>query len=335
MKVTALGVNSAFATGKYHDSLTVEDLNDFVESLGKKNHVYAAGALKQLFTDFAKSRQKKLYDPKWQSNFLLEFDSPGKISGDIYRFVIDCGGDIRHSLARSLLKYGQVDTWYISHPHADHIGGVEGAALSTFFNPYFVAAKQEWIKKGNDIMENAGTMPNAAKPNLIGDRTVIDELWRATAPGLETLQGVMSVKISTYFNVKHMENNVKYRIKDGDRTWTYYTVVSTHVVTGAKMMPSYGLMFECSDGQKVYFPTDTQFMAPPQIETFYRRADVVYQDCETTTFRSSVHANIIDLKTLAPEIRKKLKLYHYDEEPTPEDAAQFGGVLRTGDVHVY
>ena len=334
MRVIGLGVNSAFAVGKYHEAITIDDMNTFIDTIGPSIESLSKEKLKVLSDEFFSLRRRTFYDPKWQSNFLLEFDTPGKVNSEVYRFMIDCGGDIRHSLARRGLKYGQLDTWYISHPHADHIGGVEGVALSTFFNPFYVAAKQKWIEAGNDVMENSSTIPNAAKPNLCGDKTVLDELWRASAPGLETLQGVMNVKMSTYFNVKYMENNTKYRIKDGDRTWTYYTVVSTHVVSGAKMMPSYGLMFESSDGKRVYFPTDTQFMAPPQIETFYRRADVVYQDCETTAFRSSVHANIVDLKTLAPEIKKKLWLYHYDEEPKIEDG-EFAGILRTGDVHTY
>jgi len=95
MKITALGVNSAFAIG---------------------------------------SSKNGLYDPKFQSNFLIEFPQE---NGDTYKFVLDFGGDIRHSLAMAGLKVGDIDGWYSSHPHADHIGGVEAIALSTIFNPYY------------------------------------------------------------------------------------------------------------------------------------------------------------------------------------------------------
>ena len=73
-------------------------------------------------------------------------------------------------------------------------------------------------------------------------------------------------------------------------------------------------------------------MAPPQLEIFYKKADVVYQDCETTPFRSNVHPNIEDLKELTPEIKEKLYLYHYQDTP---DSEGFKGVLETGQVHEY
>ncbi len=52
-----------------------------------------------------------------QSNMILEDD--GKI------LLIDCGTDIRHSLHQQDLSYKDIDAVYISHLHADHIGGME------------------------------------------------------------------------------------------------------------------------------------------------------------------------------------------------------------------
>ena len=325
MKITALGVNSAFATGGYRDVIDLDRLNSLLD--------YETGL--HIDVDF-KSRVKELvtraYVPKWQSNFLIEFETKGKVKDNIYRLVIDFGGDIRHSLANAGLKLSDIDGWYCSHPHADHVGGIEGIALSTFFNPFYVTGKKDWCDTHN-LFDCANELPQEYKPDLFAHRNVIDELWRAAAPGLETLQGVMDVKLETYFTVHQMIDNKLYSMKDGDRTWKFYTIVSTHVVSGTKLMPSYGLMIEGSDGKKIYMPTDTQFMAPPQIETFYRRADVIYQDCETG-FRSGVHAYIDDLKTLAPDVKKKLYLYHFTEEPTVEKG-EFKGILKTGECHVY
>ncbi|CAA9435206.1 MAG: Ribonuclease Z, partial [uncultured Phycisphaerae bacterium] len=53
----------------------------------------------------------------YQSNMLLE-DS-GK------RLLIDCGGDARHAMAAAGYKAADVDALYVSHLHADHIGGIE------------------------------------------------------------------------------------------------------------------------------------------------------------------------------------------------------------------
>ena len=44
------------------------------------------------------------------------------------RLLIDCGGDARHSTKALGLKPRDIDAVYISHLHADHIGGLEWLA---------------------------------------------------------------------------------------------------------------------------------------------------------------------------------------------------------------
>ncbi len=53
----------------------------------------------------------------YQSNMLVE--SPEGL------LLIDCGGDARHSLARQGWTALDITDIYISHLHADHIGGLE------------------------------------------------------------------------------------------------------------------------------------------------------------------------------------------------------------------
>lgn len=309
MKVTALGVHSAFAVGEVVSDTSVD----------------------------ASIHPWKLYKPKFQSNFLLEFqtEDPSKP----YRFVIDFGSDIRHSLMYSAgLKMGDIDAWYCSHPHADHVGGIEGIALSTFFNPFW-KGKNAWLEEvtpGKLHVVNAylkHKMPDKYKPELYAHEHVIEEIWQAARPGLNTLQGMMNVRLGTYFNVKSMDNDTIKRVKDGDRTWKFYTVNSTHVISGMGKMPSFGLRFECSDGQKIFFPTDTMFMVPENMRDIYLDSTVIYQDTETGP-KSGVHSHIDEIEKADPEIKKNLYLYHYNEEPQV-DESQYRGILRTGDVHVY
>jgi len=308
MKVTALGVHSAFAVG------------ESIEATGSVT-----------------GQTQKLYKPKFQSNFLLEFqtDDPKKP----YRFVIDFGSDIRHSLMYSAgLKMGDIDAWYCSHPHADHVGGIEGIALSTFFNPFW-KGKNAWLEEvtpGQLHVINAylkKKMPDKYKPELFAHEHVLEEIWQAARPGLNTLQGMRNVNLATYFKVQSMDDDTIKRIKDGDRTWKFYTVNSTHVISGMGKMPSFGLRFECSDGQVIFFPTDTMYMIPEGMETLYRTSDVVYQDAETGP-KSGVHSHIDDIEKSDKEIKRKLYLYHYSEEPKV-DESQYRGILRTGDVHNY
>lgn len=54
--------------------------------------------------------------------------------------------------------------------------------------------------------------------------------------------------------------------------------------------------------------------------------DAVYlthAHAETHEMRSHVHANISDLRTLPPEIKNKMWLYHYDKEVSAEGFAGF------------
>lgn len=302
MKVIALGVHSAFATGKYNPDGS--------------------------------------YFPRWHSNFLIEFETRGKIKDNVYRFIIDFGSDIRHSLAYFNLKLGDIDAWYCSHPHADHIGGVEGIALSTVFNPFWNKEKSEWLKSTaggmdtvSDRLFDNNPIPNNCKPSLWGQKPVLDELWQAGAPGLKTLQGVQEVSLDTFFEVHVMKSNVNYIFRDGKRIWEVDTVLSTHVLAGTTLMPSYGLRFRSSDGKNILFPTDTLWMMPPNMVGFYKRADIIYQDCETG-MKSGVHSHIDDIKKFDPDIKKKCFLYHYNEEPVI-DGTEFKGILKVGDIHEY
>lgn len=66
-----------------------------------------------------------------QSNMLLE--SNGK------RLLIDCGNRIQDMLEDhagiSKKELHQIDGVYISHVHADHVGGLEYLGFCTHFNP--------------------------------------------------------------------------------------------------------------------------------------------------------------------------------------------------------
>ncbi len=339
MRITCLGVNSAFATGKYEVSLPIDKLDDFVLSLEKSEDTDKETFLQKL-KEFANENSRISYNPKWQSNFLIEFDTPNKRDGKSpYRLILDFGGDLRHSLKAIGLSLKDIDGYYVSHPHADHIGGVEAIALSTFFNPYYTKQKTEWLDGefiADKIVNQRGNgrykVPAFAKPDLFGQKDVLGELWAAALPGLKTLQGVREVGLDTYFNVISLIPNQAFTFPDGNKKWDIYTMLAVHIVSGDDIMPSYGLILE-SD-KTILMPTDTQIMTPPQLKTHYKRADIVYQDCETSPIPSGVHPHINDLRKLAPEYKQKMLLYHYDEEPQIDDG-EFMGILKTADSMEY
>jgi ribonuclease BN (tRNA processing enzyme) len=340
MRITALGVSSAFATGEYSRSVRLADLEQI---LSDQASTFSGKLSRKALRSAIESHARTMYQPRWQSNFILEFM---KSDGEPYRLVLDFGSDFRHSLHGAGLGLGDIHGYYCSHPHADHIGGIEGIALSHLFNPFFRQGKADWLKNSAGEIElvakrlsNGEQIPADFKPDLYGHRSVLNELWSAARAGLETIQGVPDVNLQTYFNVHFMEDNKAIRMADGqtsdgaERFWEIFTVVSVHVNAGYRQMPSYGLMLKSNDGKVVFMPTDTQFMTPRQVSLYYESAQVIYQDCETGP-RSDVHPHIDDLRTLKPEIKKKCLLYHFNARPEV-GADEFMGILEIGDSRIY
>jgi ribonuclease BN (tRNA processing enzyme) len=210
----------------------------------------------------------------WQSNVLIEAPS-GR------RLLIDCGTDIRFSLKEQGLGVSDIDDVYISHLHADHIGGLEWLAFGTRFSA------------------------RANKPRIWANHLVAKDLWwQSLRGGLGSLEGEQA-SIHSYFNVHPIRQN-------GWFDWEgvqFRLVQVVHIMDGYKISPSYGLLFTLGD-TRIFFTADTQF-APSQINQFYKNADLILHDCETATLKSGVHAHYEQLLELPDEIKNKMWLYHY------------------------
>lgn len=225
----------------------------------------------------------------YNSNMLLVDEKNNR------KLLIDCGSDARHALFNLGYTYRDISDVYISHLHADHAGGLEWFALTHKFDP------------------------KSKKPTLYAHSHVIKQLWNNTlSGGMRTLQGVLA-ELEDFFIVHKVPQNGAFEWNNCN----FQLVQMIHIVSGFEFMPSYGLIFTIN-GTKIFITSDTQF-APLQLLDFYKSVDVIFQDCETASTPSGVHAHFKELVTLDESIKKKMWLYHYNPGKLPD--AQKSGFL--------
>lgn len=239
----------------------------------------------------------------YQSNLLITSESGKKM-------LIDCGSDARFSLGEWREKTGvssvEIDAVYFSHLHADHIGGLEWLAFSTYFNP------------------------QSPKPKLFGVKEIYDKVWdHALRSGLEYISDQV-MTLSDYFE-PHVLSAEESFIWENIR---FTPLRMLHVLNSVHPLYSFGLIIEALGTDRSFlFTTDTVFDPGlvDYLEKWEPKVNAIFQDCETLPFRTEVHAHYDDLRTLPDAIRKKMWLYHFNNKP-PQDPKKDGfmGFVKKG-----
>ena len=217
----------------------------------------------------------------YQSNMVLQNDEGQNL-------LIDCGSDARLALFDLGLTYRDIQSVYISHLHADHVGGLEWLSFTKYFDP------------------------SCEKPHLYINEKLISDLWnKVLSGGLSSIQGVIP-DLNTFYHVHPVKDN-SFFLWGGIKLQMIQTV---HIMSAYTIIPSYGLMFKINN-LNVFLTTDTQF-CPHQIMEFYDQADLIFHDCETAQHPSGVHAHYNELLSLDLSVRNKMWLYHYNPGLLPK-----------------
>jgi hypothetical protein len=226
--------------------------------------------------------------------------------------LIDAGWALPYMLKKNGIDIRHITDIYLSHQHSDHAGSLE----------YIGFMRYDWVNKPDHFSKFKGM--NA--PALIANAKLMDDLWDKTlSGGMSSVEG-LDTKLETFFEPCPIRGSEKFYWCG----WTCSLIQQIHIMTGSMISNTFGLFMEKDGHPSLYFVTDSQHCSPRQIEIFYKRADVIFQDCECIgvdtpnkhmKFCSGVHANYAQLAgwggtnsvILPEEIKKKMWLTHYQD----------------------
>jgi len=240
------------------------------------------GQLSLFFTGVGSAFSKRHY----QTNLII-------IKGNDH-LMVDCGTKTPQALFDLGISVLDINNYFVTHSHADHVGGLEEVML---LNRYVKGRKPNIIITETyqhllwDMSLRGGTAFNEdheGRNLTFGDMWSINRpQWLANYPRetFETDLGGLNIKI---FRTNHTPGE--------SPTWQT-AFWSTGVILDNRVM----------------FTSDTKFDRD-LLEKYAVQFDLemIFHDCQFMP-PGGVHASIEELKTLDPKIKKKMVLVHYGD----------------------
>lgn len=268
------------------------------ENCSSKLELTNDGRLSLLFLGTGSAFSKKYF----QTNVLV-------VKGQDH-VLIDCGTLCPFVLETQYnVKLSQIKNLVLTHPHADHIGGVEEIAL-------------------------VGQYVTHVKSNLVITDTFKEKLWNESLSGGLKVNENGTLTIDDYFNQIKPELicSEPFEIYEANVGSINLKLFRTKHVTCENpelYQLSYGLLID----NKVLYPCDTQFN-PSQLEYLCEKypVKVIFHDCDVAGYSEGVHSSYAQLKTLSAEIKKMMYLCHYNAaiDGVSPEADGFKKVARPG-----
>lgn len=229
-----------------------------------------------------------------------------------HHILVDCGSLCPYALETKYnSRIKNIKNIVLTHPHADHIGGVEELAFTSYYT-------------------------NKSKVNIIIPDEFKNKLWN------ESLRGGLQFSEKGKMNFEDYFTQYKPVLlyKKPFKMWEInfeginLKLFRTHHVTTKKdtfknSQFSTGLIID----NKVLFTGDSQFRKE-QLDWICKNFNIetIFHDCDITGFSAGVHATYEELKTLPAQMKQKIYLCHYchNSHETDVKSQGFAGFAEPG-----
>ncbi|WP_409341178.1 MBL fold metallo-hydrolase [Paenibacillus sp. MBLB4367] len=194
-----------------------------------------------------------------------------------YKLLLDCGHTAPRALHELNIGLDAIDGIFISHMHADHIGGLEEVAFRSMYT----------YKR---------------KLSLFLPETLIEPLWEHSLKGTLENRDDQIYKLDDYFRIVPLREANPITVTDG---FTLEIVPTIHIPG----KPSYGVFLN----EFVYYSAD----AVLDIGTLERLRDRgcrhILHECQLHP-PGYVHATLESLLEMPEDLQRMTYLMHYDDD---------------------